>query len=342
MILLATVSCAKNDYRITGSLDAWKQHGYTVDSIVVQTDVKTVARATLTEDSFVVAGECDEPRVAELTVYVSGNRGPEHGSMLFILEKGNITMLLQQGYACEGTPLNDAMVAFDKKLVAATTVTQASGIVDEMLAQHGKDPAGVVALLDVMGNPSLNRDIQTELVTQRGLDFLALLSPEMRQTSYVQEMEKMLRMYQESMAVKGKSGEGMPFVDFEAEYNGKTQHLSDYVGKGKYVLVDFWASWCGPCRMEIPNLIAVYNKYKGEKFNVLGVATWDKPRDTQKAIDDLHIPYPQIMNAQQAGSEAYGIEGIPEIILFGPDGTILKRGLRGNMIEDAVKDALKL
>ena len=131
------------------------------------------------------------------------------------------------------------------------------------------------------------------------------------------------------------------FKDFEAEYEGKVTKLSDYVGKGKYVLVDFWASWCGPCKREIPYLIQVYEEYKGDKFEVLGVATWDKPEDTKKAIEQLGIPYPQMLNAQKAGSDAYGISGIPQIILFGPDGKILKRNLRGEGIAEAVKEVLQ-
>lgn len=141
--------------------------------------------------------------------------------------------------------------------------------------------------------------------------------------------------------VQLETAEGKIFKDFEAEYEGKVVKLSDYVGKGKYVLVDFWASWCGPCRAEIPNLLSVYEKYKGDRFEVLGVATWDKPEDTKTAIEQLNITYPQIMNAQYAGSNAYGINGIPQIILFGPDGTILKRNLRGAAIEEAVKEVLE-
>lgn len=141
--------------------------------------------------------------------------------------------------------------------------------------------------------------------------------------------------------VQMATGEGMMFKDFEAEYEGKVTKLSDYVGKGKYVLVDFWASWCGPCKREIPYLIHVYEEYKGDKFEVLGVATWDKPEDTKKAIEQLGIPYPQMLNAQKAGSDAYGISGIPQIILFGPDGKILKRNLRGEGIAEAVKEVLQ-
>jgi thiol-disulfide isomerase/thioredoxin len=129
------------------------------------------------------------------------------------------------------------------------------------------------------------------------------------------------------------SDEGDMFLDFAVEYNGKTTRLSDYVGKGKYVLADFWASWCGPCRSEIPNLIAAYERYKNKDLVVLGVAVCDKPEDTMQAIKDLSIPYPQIINSQEIATDLYGINGIPHIILFAPDGKILKRGLRGENIE---------
>lgn len=145
---------------------------------------------------------------------------------------------------------------------------------------------------------------------------------------------------QETWKVQLATDKGAMFKDFEAEYEGKITKLSEYVGKGKYVLVDFWASWCGPCRMEIPYIINVYNKYKGDQFDVLGVATWDDPKATLKAMKELGIEYPQMLNAQKAGSEAYGIDGIPVIILFAPDGTIVARGLRGEGIEKAVKEAL--
>lgn len=144
-----------------------------------------------------------------------------------------------------------------------------------------------------------------------------------------------LDRYVRSMVAKEESI-GKPFIDFAVEYEGTVTRLSDYVGRGQYVLADFWASWCGPCKQEIPNLISVYDEFKDRGLVVLGVATWDKPEATLAAIDALGINYPQILNAQKIGSDAYGITGIPEIILFSPDGIILARGLRGPAIRQKV------
>ena len=132
--------------------------------------------------------------------------------------------------------------------------------------------------------------------------------------------------------------EGEMFRDFAVEYNGKTTRLSDYVGRGQYVLADFWASWCGPCRQQIPDLIGLYQQYKEKGLTVLGIAFRDKPEETEKAIRDLGILYPQIINAQDIPATLYGIDTLPHTILFAPDGTIIARNIYGEKLKEKLKE----
>ena len=139
--------------------------------------------------------------------------------------------------------------------------------------------------------------------------------------------------------------EGKMFVDFTGfDLEGNASKLSDHVGKGKYVLADFWASWCGPCKMEIPNLIELHKQFAGEKFIVLGVNVWDQEDKFKAALEEEGIEYPQIFvprDNKDNATELYSIQGIPQIMLFGPDGTIVKRNLRGEEMKIFVADQLK-
>lgn len=153
---------------------------------------------------------------------------------------------------------------------------------------------------------------------------------------------KSLESLRTSLGYKEATSVGKPYVDFKGKgKDGNEVALSDYVGKGKYVLVDFWASWCGPCRGEIPNLLEVNKLYGGDKFEVLGVNVWDQEQKFKESIQNEGMNYSQIFVPSDVNAtELYGIQGIPQIMLIGPDGTILKRNLRGADIKKAVEEAL--
>lgn len=114
--------------------------------------------------------------------------------------------------------------------------------------------------------------------------------------------------------------------------DGKTVSLADY--RGKYVLVDFWASWCGPCRAENPAVTKVYNEYKGRNFDILGVSL-DKPGEREKwlkAIKDDQLAWTQVSDLKgwdNAVAQRYGVRSIPQNYLVGPDGKIVATNLRG-------------
>jgi thiol-disulfide isomerase/thioredoxin len=142
-----------------------------------------------------------------------------------------------------------------------------------------------------------------------------------------------------ALKARKTTAEGKTFIDFSiVQTPGDTVRFSNYVGKGKYLLVDFWASWCGPCKREIPNVAKAYKEYHGKNFDVLSVAVWDNPKETKDTAAVYGVKWNQIINAKNIPTDIYGIEGIPHIILFGPDGTILKRNLRGSEIERTIAE----
>ncbi|MDE5694082.1 MAG: TlpA family protein disulfide reductase, partial [Duncaniella sp.] len=151
-------------------------------------------------------------------------------------------------------------------------------------------------------------------------------------------------MWDEKMSAAMKMSPGCMFADIEGKTaDGAPSRLSDFIGHGRYVLVDFWASWCGPCRAEgRDTLVPLYEKYGGdERFEILGVATWDEHNRTLKAVEEEGYKWPQLFDAGMTPMDVYGFDGIPMIMLFAPDGTMMARGIRGAEIWKAVDGALK-
>jgi peroxiredoxin len=131
------------------------------------------------------------------------------------------------------------------------------------------------------------------------------------------------------------TGIGEPAIDFtQPDVNGVPVSLSSF--KGKYVLVDFWASWCGPCRAENPNVVKAFNKYKNAGFDILGVSLDNDKAAWLKAIEKDHLTWTHVSDLkgwENAAAVAYGIKGIPFNVLLDKKGIIIAKNLRGADLE---------
>ena len=224
------------------------------------------------------------------------------------------------------------LVCFSQKRVplqnAVDTFSYAIGInISNSLIQQGVTSLNIGALsqafIDVMSNK--DKQFSNEAAN-------AIIQ------SYFQEIA------QKKMS-EGDGGDlmGKTIPDFEqADPNGKMVNIKSF--RGKYVLIDFWASWCGPCRGENPNVVAAYNKYKNKNFTVLGISL-DKSKDAWLgAVEKDGLTWTQLSDLKfwsNAVAQQFGIQSIPQNFLIDPNGVVIGKNLRGEALEAKLESILK-
>lgn len=315
-LLLVALSCANRSYQINGIYSAPDgTEVYLIDSQASD----TLGVTTVSGEKFTFSGTVKNPTY----VYVGQGRERIH----IILEPGVVTADINEriGY---GTPMVDAYQDFHNKFYGYTRDLKdlKVALADSVVRANPSNLVGALALEDLY-----------HVDKERFIELFDVVGPEVKDFYLVQSVYKDYSLLQ-------ATAPGMPFTDYlvpGGNPDGSDVRLSDYVGKGKYILLDHWASWCGPCKREMPYIKKTWEAFHGDRFDVVSIAVSDKREDTERALSQLDMPWHQILDAQKIPGALYGINAIPHLILFAPDGTILQRGLRGEQIYAAVEEALR-
>ncbi len=273
--------------------------------------------ATVTNGNFSFSRELYLPEIYSLSM------DNKQGSLILFLDKSKISVTLDpsDGYSnsvIKGSDLQDLYVSYKKD----------QGVkIDEFIKQH---PNSLVSLY------ALYRDFSYRLTPEEIKANLQLLNPSLQNTEYGNILKELVSTM-ERVAV-GKKAPDFALKDPE----GNVVKLSDRLGKG-YLLVDFWASWCGPCRKENPNVVKVYSEYKDKGFDVFGVSLDASKEPWLKAIEKDHLTWTHVSDLQfwnNAAAKLYGIRSIPSNLLLDKNGVIIAKNLRGEELEAKLAELL--
>lgn len=329
LLAACSAAAAGDEYNVTVTLPP-SANGTT--AFIVDYDNGAKLDSVMVENGKALfTGKIDKPVLAR--VVVDGNR---FGN--FILESGNLS--IGRNTPVKGGAMNaaleKAMGGAEAFQARANAIPQDSTFQAKMEKLSGE----YNAYMDSVIKANAENPIGYLFFLQQAYEYdLPTLKEALEKYPSMKGYTRTAKLIS-ALEQKEKTQPGNKFLDFTIKNDSVSQSLSDYVGKGRYTLVDFWASWCGPCIRETKVLKQIREEFKDKNLDILGVAVWDEPEATAKAIERHQLPWPQIINAQSIPTDLYGISGIPCIILFGPDGTIISRDLQGDALIESVRNAL--
>ena len=353
--LLAACNSGNNGYTITGTVEGANDGDMVYLQGVEGRQLVKLDSAVIKNGTFTFTGKQD----TAVNRYLTYKNNEDNGmAMDFFLENGKIAIqLTKDNDAATGTPNNDAyqeirtqLNSLMKQMETLYSTLSDTTLTDEQREAKGKEIEGLQEKMIGVTKDGIAKNITNPVgihLLKQNYYYMDVneLDPLMPQIPAMYDQDERIVQIKANVKQMKATAVGQKFTDFEMQTpEGEKVKLSDYVGKGKVVLVDFWASWCGPCRREMPNLVDLYAKYKNKNFEIVGVSLDQSGEAWKNAIKQLNISWPQMSDLKYwdcEGAKLYAVSSIPHTVLIDKDGTILARGLAGEALQEKLAEVIK-
>lgn len=351
LLFSITVFGNKKTFTITGKVPNKVCNGKNVHLQRMNNgNVEDLGSVPIKNNTFVFSGEIEDLLICFIALPEGcDDKMSEIKYVHLILEPGNIEVEIDPTPMVKGTPMNNEFQIFSSKI--KTIEVQLKQLWEQGENSETKKQISesrnllIKTIFDYTKSNIQNTAGEHFLVDQYKLfsaKQLGELLGGVRPSFKTSESGKALLNYYN---LTKNTDIGSAFTNINAlTPDGKAIALSDYVGKGKYVLVDFWASWCAPCRKEMPKIVAIYNKYKDKGFEIVGVSLDEDGDSWQKSIKSLQMTWPQMSDLKgwdSALGKPYGVRSIPFTLLLDKDGNIIAKNLRAEALEEKLKEIIK-
>ncbi len=341
-----------NSFQIKGQIDIKGTENDSIQLVKLENDrLVTIATTVIKNGKFEFTGKVDtvsryivlftKPGLGRAIV---GNIFVENTKLSMHIDSLGIPM-------ASGTPLNDTLRNYER-IVYETKFKEM-----ELIEAAKNQPVRIDSFTNVQNNLWINELNQTyafiwrninnhagQLIFQRNMARLSLdqMAGIVAQANEATQKIPEIQTAKEMLKKRDETGPGNKYFDFETnDKDGKPFKLSEIIGKHQYILLDFWASWCGPCRKENPNLVKTYQSYKAKGLQIVGISIDKEEEHWRNAWKADKLPWPQLLDRDGGIAKKYFVQAIPHSVLIDESGVIVAVGLRGEDLNAKLEEVLK-